>query len=221
MTTGPKSTPPVRQRDPTARRMLAGVLALEGSHWPETRPAYAAALLALATRCEQVEARAEMYRWGLAEFRGYLLDRSDRVSECRVDALADMATGIAGMLLRLRSGLNDDRRPNLASMLRKALIWIAKDIYRSRYERHASRTAPELRDNERPAVGRTDSRTLANEVLALLADEPGATRTSKSLRMVGLGYSIAEAARRTGASRQQIYRARDELLSRIEDAGDE
>ncbi len=221
MTTGPKSTPPVRQRDPTARRMLADVLALEGSRWPETRPAYAAALLRLATRCERIEARAEMYQWATVEFGGLLNQRSERVSECRADALADVVAEIAGTLLRFRSGLDDARWPNLTSMLRAAMLWTSTDIYRIRYERHTSRTAPELRDGDRPAVGRPDARTLANEVLALLADD---ARTSKALRLVGLGYSVAEAARRTGASRQQIYRARDELLSRIEgedDAGDE
>jgi len=49
----------------------------------------------------------------------------------------------------------------------------------------------------------------AREVVRLLHRERDAA--SRGLLLHGLGETIAEAARRTGASRQQIYRCRERL----------
>lgn len=217
MTIGPKSAPPARQRDPTARRMLADLLALEGSPWPEARPEYADALLAFATRCERIEAQAEMYRWARRELGGYLVHRDPRVRECRADALADAVATLPGLLLRFRAGLDDHRRPNLVSMLRAALLWASNDMLESRYRRHDRRERPARLDHEQAAVGRPDATLLIREVRDLLA---GGARTSIALWLIGLGHAVAEAARQTGASRQAIYRARDALRAVVDDEGD-
>lgn len=208
MTTDRTATPPVRQRDPLALRMLIDVLALERRPWPETRPAYAAALLALGTRLDRVEARAEWYRWAVVEFGGLLMHRRALVRECRADALADITAEIAGTVLRFRSGLDDARRPNLRSMIRASIIWRAGDTIESHHERHARRAVPELRDDDRRAVGDPETAALAREAIdGLDRDNPA----HRALMMVGIGFSVAEAARATGASRQQIYRAREGL----------
>lgn len=213
MTTAPKSTPPVRQRDPTARRLLAVLLDLERAPWPAARSAYAAALLAFATRCERTDARADMYRWAVAEFAGYLQHRNAQVRECRIDALADLSTELPGTLLRFRAGLDDSKRPHLTSMLRAAFLWRSTDLLESLHLRHTRRTMPELRDDDRPTPGGPGTVTMAREVLALL--DPADPHAHGLLR-VAAGDSIAEAARRTGLSRQQIYRARARLKALID-----
>ena len=73
-----------------------------------------------------------------------------RVRECRADALADLITELPGTLLRIRAGLDDGKRPHLASMLRAAFLWRSTDLLESVHLRHARRTMPELRDDDRP-----------------------------------------------------------------------
>lgn len=213
MTTGSKPPPRSRQRDPAARRLFDVLRWLERHPWPATRRAYSATLIALANRCEQPAARSEMYGWALREFGGYLMHRNALVRECRADALADTFAALPGTLLRFRAGLDDMKRPHLVSMLKAAFVWRSTDILESTHHRHQRRTAPELRNDDRPAVGRADFTVEANEVLALLS---GSVPTARALRLVGLGYSVAEAARRTGASRQQIYRARVSLRALVD-----
>lgn len=213
MTTGPKSTPSVRQRDPIARRLLTAALDLERAPWPAARSAYAAALLEFATRCERTDARAEVYRWAVAEFAAYFQHRSERVRACRVDALADLIAELAGTIARFRAGLDDSKRPHLVSMLRAAFLWRSTDLLESLHLRHARRLMPALRDDDRPTAGGPETTAMAREVLTLL--DP-ADPNARALLLVGAGESVAEAARRTGLSRQQIYRVRARLVALVE-----
>ena len=107
-----------------------------------------------------------------------------------------------------------DQFANLLSMLRAAVIWRANDIAESTHRRHARREV--LSDGEgvaRSVDFATPATALdevqAREVCALLAADFSAP--SRALLLIGQGDSISEAARRTGASRQQVYRARELL----------
>lgn len=216
MTTGSKSTPPVRQRDPSVRHMLGALLELEASPWPAAMRSYGAMLVALSARCERCQgAKAEVYRWYMRELAGSLVVHGPERRECLQDALHEAVARIPGLLLHFRAGLDASKAPNFRSMLAAWVRWRAKDLYRSTWRRHADRRA-ELVWDGRAAPGSQASTVEANEVLALLGGE---APTSRALRMVGLGYGVAEAARRTGVSRQAIYRARRALRALID--GDE
>lgn len=208
----------MREVDPEAVRLLAHLLGVESSPWPVARTAYAEALLALAIRCEAAPAQAEIFRWAHAEFAALTQHRDPQTVEARHDAMTDLVTGFSGLLLRWRAGLDDAIRPNIRSMIRAYIIWRANQHLESRHRRHARREMAPSPTHARPAR-RARAHVLA-EADALCrqlaeADHPAA----RALLLVGLGHSIAEAARRTGASRQQIYRYRD-ALRRLLNPGD-
>lgn len=205
----------MRPTDPNAERLLMAALRLEGAPWPRALQAYGAHLLALATRCERPAAKAEVYRWFMREAGGALVVRDPQRRENLRDAFHEAVATIPDLLLRFRAGLDPGRRPNLRSMLVKWIEWGANEHYR-REQRHAKRQLP-YRADDRLIPGGPDHVLLLREVLALL---DGADPVDRALRLVGLGETIAEAARRTGASRQQIYRAR-RLLTEARDAGPE
>ncbi|MEZ4436244.1 MAG: helix-turn-helix domain-containing protein [bacterium] len=197
-----------RQRDPEARRLLAELEHLESAPWPATLDAYAAALLALGQRCERTHGMAEFHRWATARLAGLLNGRSAAWREWRADALADVTATIAGTLWAFRAGLHVSRRPNLLSMVRAAVIWRANDIAESLHHRHQRRRGvAEVEHASAPADAFTT--TFAREVCARLA---AGAASDRALLLIGQGESIAEAARRTGASRQQVYRAREKLV---------
>lgn len=206
---------PMRATDPVAERLLGVVLRLENAPWPGALRAYGASLLALASRCEQPAAQAEIYRWFLREAGGALVVFDDARRARLQDAFHDMVVAIPGVLLRFRAGLDPGRRPNLQSMLVKWIEWRAGDLHRSE-ARHASRRAP-YRADDRLASGAPDLALQLVEVLALLR---GADPIKRALRLVGLGYSIASAARLTGVSRQKIYRARRALRATLDGLDD-
>lgn len=202
----------MQRTDPIARRLLDNVLALERRPWPETRSAYADALLALGTQCERTEARAELHRWAMTTLGELLQHPNETMRECRVDAMADMVATLPGILFRFRSGLTDHRRPNATSMLRAWLIWRSGDIFESTHARHRRRwSSPDGR--HRVASDNPEMSTLAREVIDRLdRDKP----THQALMLVGLGESVAEAARRMGVSRQSTYRAWDDLRAAVD-----
>lgn len=202
----------MRPTDPTAERLLRVVLCLESAPWPAALSAYDAGLLALTIRCEGPAAKAEVYRWFMREVGGALVVRGDERRARRVDAFHDAIATIDSLLLRFRAGLDPERRPNLRSMLVKWIEWRAKDHLRSD-ARHTSRRAA-YADDARAAPGNPYFAVRVAEVLALL---DGAEPVDRALRLVGLGHTVSEAARLTGASRQQIYRARGTLAARSRD----
>ncbi len=70
-----------------------------------------------------------------------------------------------------------------------------------------------------PVVGaRPERMTLATELVDMLdTGEPA----DRALLLVAQGHSIAAAARKTGASRQAIYRRRERLRAELEGDADE
>ncbi|MEZ4437273.1 MAG: hypothetical protein R3F65_33175 [bacterium] len=201
-----------RQHDPEARRLLAELEDLESAPWPATLDAYAAALLALGQRCEQAPGMAEFHRWSTARLPGLLNGRSPEWREWRADALADVTATIAGTLWAFRAGLDARRRPNLLSMVRAAVIWRANDIAESLYLRHQRRRGPPAEAERAASPADAFTVAFAREVCNQLASGPAPDR---ALLLIGQGDSIAEAARRTGASRQQVYRAREKLMEAL------
>lgn len=196
----------MRPTDRVAERLLRVVLRLERAPWPGAQSAYAAALLALATRCHLPVAKAEVYRWFVCQAGGSLVAVGHGRRERLRDAFHDAVARLPEVLLRFRAGLDSGRRPNVRSMLVKWIYWRAGDLY-SAEQRHDARKAIEQVEDQ-PAPERTDATVELGEVLALL---DGADPRQRALRLVALGHSVAHAARLTGASRQQVYRARDAL----------
>jgi len=207
---------PMRPTDPVAERLLRVVLRLETAPWPAALRAYGASLLALSSRCERPAAKAEVYRWFMREAGGALTAFDDARQARLRDGFHEVITNIPGMLLRFRSGLDPERQPNVRSMLVKWIEWWANDLYRSE-ARHASRRAP-YRVDDRLSPDRSHIAVQLGEVLAILdGDDP----RKRALRLVGLGYTVAEAARLTGASRQQIYRERRALRATFDAIDDD
>ncbi|MCB9553900.1 MAG: hypothetical protein H6705_18855 [Myxococcales bacterium] len=197
-----------RQHDPDARRLLAELEALEGGPWPTTLDDYAAALVTLGQRCERPPGMAEFHRWSTTRLQGLLNGRSPAWREWRADALADVTATIAGTLWAFRAGLDARRRPNLLSMVRAAVIWRANDIAESLHNRHQRRRGTPHAVERATPLADAFTVTFARELCAHLAAGPAPER---ALLLIGQGASNAEAARRTGASRQQVYRARERL----------
>ncbi|MCB9529982.1 MAG: helix-turn-helix domain-containing protein [Myxococcales bacterium] len=200
-----------RQHDPEARRLLGELEDLEAAPWPAAFGGYAAALLTLGQRCERADGMAEFHRWSTARLAGLLNGRSAHWREWRADALADVTASIAGTLWAFRAGLDARRRPNLLSMVRAAVIWRANDIAESLHHRHQRRRGV-WAGGEQAAAADGFTVTFAREVCDRLA---AGSASERALLLLGAGESIAEAARRTGASRQQVYRARDRLVEAL------
>lgn len=198
--------PRLRRTDAIAEQLLDVVLRLERAPWPRAQQSYAAGLIGLATRCDLGPAKAEIYRWFAREAGGSLVVSDERHRENLRDAFHEAVTLIPDLLLRFRAGLDPDRRPNLRSMLVKWIHWRAGDLHDAE-RRHTGRCTS-LQVDDRAVPARAELAVELGEVLALLDGEVPRVR---ALRLVGLGYSVAEAARLTGASRQQIYRVRDAL----------
>lgn len=201
-------SPPAREADPEARRLIAHLLHLETHPWPATLPAYADALLTLATRCDARPAKAEALRWLHRDLARALHHRAPALRAARADALHDLVATFPTHLLRLRAALHPHTAPNIRSMLAIAIAWNANDLHKSRVARHHRRETPLT---ERPAATHLAdpyTATLARQLAAHLA---AADAPARALLHVARGESIASAARLTGASRQQIYRAREHL----------
>ena len=204
-------TPTHRQHDPEARRLLTELENLESAPWPASFDAYAAALLALGQRCERTDGMAELHRWATMRLAGLLNGRSAAWREWRADALADVTATIAGTLWAFRAGLDARRRPNLLSMVRAAVIWRANDLAESLHHRHMRRRGAVAVEHA-SAPGDAFTATFARTLCAQLA---AGSAPDRALLLIGQGDSIAGAARRTGASRQQVYRARERLVEAL------
>ncbi len=199
--------------------MLAALLRLEAEPWPGGLRAYSAMLVALSSRCEQHRAaKGEIYDWLERVAGGALVVRNEVRRECLRDAFHEAVASIDGLLLHFRAGLRDDRRPNLRSMLVAWIVWRAGDLRRSLHQRHDDRRSrgvdATLHLAVTPVADNPETTVITADIAAMLAAD--GSPAARALLLVGAGYSVAEAARRTGASRQQVYRARGLLRETVD-----
>ncbi len=190
---------------------LARVLALEAAGAADAA-AYQLALrgLAASLRADDAPARSALSDWLLAGL-GLLPEPAlgepwrEALWDAAADLLAD-AEGLADLLEKAAARLDARDAParlNLLSMLRAKAAWRAKDKLRRR-RAWQQRRAPAEADH-----GAVDpqARCVAGLVVARVAqrfgDEPG---LGDALAALLAGHSVTEAARRTGLSRQAVYR---------------
>lgn len=162
------------------------------------------------------------------ELGGLLLCRDVAERSARRDAfnlLISDTEGLAEAMDLAASRLSPSRGPNMISFLRAKLIWRANDILESETRRHSRRVmtaanpfgqAP-LESQVVRESRRTRSRVLIQQILAVFDEtDPESARILSGLME---GESIAELARRTGRSRQQIYRLLQRIREWIERSG--
>lgn len=164
------------------------------------------------------------------ELGGLLLCRDPAERRARVDAFNELVSDTEGLAeaMALAAGrISVNRRPNMISFLRAKLIWRANDILESESRRHARRLQTAANPfAQAPFESQvvkeyrlTRQRVLIRQVVeAFDGVEPASGRILQGLME---GESIAELARRTGRSRQQIYRLLQRIREWIERSGHE
>lgn len=203
-----------RETDPEARRLIAEVLRWESERWPDALIPLYGAMFALANRCEFPPGQAEFYRWARRVLRPYLIIPDERLVEHRMDALADLSVWSFNWIHGLRAALDYRRKPNIRSMLRASVRWRAADFAESMDRRHAKRRGKA--DFESVAApGTPHTVAEAREVVARLVAD--GSPLALAVLLVGEGWTVAAAARRTGVSRPRIYRAMARLAREGED----
>lgn len=221
----PQAAQPQQTSDP-----LSAILAIESAvrsdpnSWDDhLRGRYCAALVALATglRAQDEGTRLAFWHWLNRGLAALLCCRDETIRVMRIDAITDMVvegewTGgqleaAAGRIRRSR------KRPNLLSFLKMRLIHNARDAHRSRRQRYDDREVlVDHVDGPDYAPARlAHARVLIEQIDPYVRD----LDQQWSLMLVGMGETIAEAARRTGLSRQQIYRLRERLRAAVDGPG--
>ncbi|MEZ4435424.1 MAG: hypothetical protein R3F65_23720 [bacterium] len=201
--------------------MLDALLAIPLDGWPETLDAFRRGLLAMADALrggERREAvRDELRVFFERELAPLLRCRGETERTARRDAFNEVFSdgdGLAEALATAAGKLTPAARPNLISFLRAKVIWRSTDLLESVDRRHRRRmvTVPNPLSFA-PATGSggaaaIDRRALVGEIFDEFGQDP-----ADAAVLVGLmqDLPIAEIARSTGRSRQQIYR----LLERI------
>ena len=213
---------------------LQDLLAIEASgDWPGQLPdyrrelqRYVAALRGPAS--ERRRCQLELKSLLETELGGLLLCRDPAERSARVDAfnlLVSDTEGLADAMELASTRLSPARRPNMISFLRAKLIWRANDILESETRRHRRRVATSANPfAQAPAETlvvresrQTRDRVLIRQILQTFEGvEPMSGRILTGLMQ---GESIAELARRTGRSRQQIYRLLQRIREWIERSG--
>jgi len=201
--------------------------------WPGQLEAYRRSMSRLASELEGREptrsARLSELRQLLEDELGALLqsrDEQERVA--RRDALnviVSDADGLAEALDQAASRLTADKAPNLVSFFRAKLIWKANDILESETRRHTRRVRavadPHLlspvEQRTIPGARHAQRRILVQQIMRAFGEDDPTNGTI----LAGLmeGESIAELARRTGRSRQQIYRFLQRVRGWVERRG--
>ena len=154
------------------------------------------------------------YKWMCKEYAAYLFNRSERVMETRLAALHFMVShrGFLFQGLSMVGSRWDHKRPNLISFLRAKLVWRASGIQESDFSRHERRMrlSPDphallpVEDRSLPGARASEEHTLVRQIIETFGPENPAFITIFNGIMADL--SVAELARQTGLSRQQIYR---------------
>lgn len=207
-------------------------LEAEGS---EAARRYARALRALADalrdrRCRE-RTQEELIRWLLQavglEALEDVVGRRTAWEEAQWDAVVDLvadATALADFLEQVaeRLGASRPRNLNLRSLLRARVVWRARDKLRRR-EALQKRRAESARGDEQARVASRGEQQ--RWVAALVVQRVARRAEEEDAEMVealaGLleGRSVSEVSRRTGLSRQQIYRRLARIRAWIEDEG--
>lgn len=166
--------------------------------------------------------RREMQDMLARELQAFLLCRDENERSARRDAFNEIVSDTLGLAEALEAASNKltaERAPNFVSFFKAKLIWKANDILESEYRRHERRARPvadphSLRPVEQrtlPGARRNERRVLVRQIMETFGREDPVYVTILSGLMADV--SIAELARRTGRSRQQIYR----FLERVRD----
>lgn len=195
--------------------------------WPESLGRYRDTMLSMAHDLRSVGSQRELRRRELQdlfarELQALLLCRDENERSARRDAFNEMVSdtlGLADALEAASAKLTEQRPPNFVSFFKAKLIWKANDILESEYRRHERRVRPvadphSLRPIELrtlPGARRNERRVLVRQIIETFGQEDPVNVTILAGLMADV--SIAELARRTGRSRQQIYR----FLERVRD----
>ncbi|MEZ4436623.1 MAG: hypothetical protein R3F65_29840 [bacterium] len=192
--------------------------------WPECLELYRETMLSMARDLRSDGPRREQRRHELHvllehELHALLMCRAESDRRARRDAFNELVSDVEGLAESLEAAsrkLTARRPPNFVSFFKAKLIWKANDVLESEYRRHERRVYPvadplSLRPIELqslPGARRNERRVLVREIFETFGSDP-----IDAAVLVGLmqDVPIAEIARRTGRSRQQIYR----LLERI------
>lgn len=210
---------------------LAVMFEIEATEaWPSRMDEYTRAMRYMAAQLrgpdpEREAARSEIQALLNGELGGLLLSRDEDERGARRDAFNEMVAdtwGLAEALEMAASKLSEEKPPNLISFLRAKLIWKANDILESEIRRHQRRVRPVpdphvLRPPEQrtiPGARRTQRRVLVHQIMLTFGD--GDPVNEAILTGLMEGESIAELARKTGRSRQQIYRFLQRIRGWIE-----
>lgn len=196
---------PFKAADPPGS--LAEVLEIERDWRPDRVVAYIRAAEAFST-----ELRSGRHRNAFAEFMAARLGKylnaspDNTIREARRDALNSIIATAPSWLPQMAWALDPHQTPNCISFCRTKLVWHGNDVLESTIRRH-DRRIRQTPDDElvRCAGGFNPIRRV--EARATVTAIFGAFPTLAPL-FTGImrGLSIAEMARRSGRSRQQIYR---------------
>lgn len=207
---------------------LALLTDLEDNHpWPGSIEPYRETMLLIARDLRSEGPRREYRRREMQdmlarELQALLLSRDENERSARRDAFNEIVSDTLGLAeaLEAASGkLSVERAPNFVSFFKAKLIWKANDILESEYRRHERRVRPVadphlLRPIEQrtlPGARPNERRVLVRQIMETFAREDPVNATILTGLMADT--PIAELARRTGRSRQQIYR----FLERVRD----
>lgn len=187
--------------------------------WPETMDEYAASVRVLAAELRQTDARRRQAAWQplhdmlARELAPLLFPRGGAERQARRDAWNEMICDVPALAAALDDAaakFKAERTPNFVSLFRARLIWKANDIIESEVRRHDRRVRPvadphALRGQTTAAQPpRCERRILAQQLVAEFTRRDPVD--GRIFRLLMDDLSIAEIARLTGRSRQQIYR---------------
>ncbi len=220
------------QHDPLAAILrIEGLVRSKSAEWDDLREAYCDALVALASqlRAHDEKARTDLLGWLESSLEGLFHCRDPAMRVTRRDALHDIvfegeATGARLERAAERCRSRRVGRANLLSFLKFALIHGARDIHRSRRGRFEEREAlADESDDFHWWPDRTPMRRARAGVLLGQIDRNILRRMhpdeSQAIHLFLWGETIAEAARRTGLSRQAIYRRLEYIRAAVDAEG--
>lgn len=194
---------PTMDKAPPGGFPLWTALAIERDWSPDRAGEYANALRATARDLAEGRHHDVWVAWAMEHLGALLNTRDDEEREARQNAFADLVADAPTWLRTTADHVDPDKPANLASFAKAKMIWATGDQLESLVHRHRRQAASgEVPDLPAATVDLV-YRVLANHVLSLVDDIPCAKEVVRGLME---GETIAEMARRTGKSRQAIYR---------------